>query len=290
MRPVLDAPDAGAAAPAPARRSRWWVELAAIAWLYWLYDALNDLSPIRRRAALRHASGVVHVERVLHLGVDRWLDAWTAHHHLLGAALADYYDTAHLWTALAVLVWLWWRRPGAYPHLRNVLVAVNIVGFLVFWLYPVAPPRMLPGFVDVVGQDHAWFSWHSGALATHANQLAAMPSLHVAWALWVAVALWRVTSSPTWRTAGVAHAALTVVAVMATGNHYLLDVVAGVATLAVALAAVGGLEALARRRRLHQLRPAGSEALARRRRLHRLRPAGSEAVPVHWPADGPPGR
>jgi hypothetical protein len=237
-RPDVLATDGATAALVPVRRTRWWIELAAIAWLYWVYDALNDLSPLRQRAAVAHAADLFHLERRLHLDVDWTLDHWTAHHRWIGVVLADFYDTAHLWAALAALVWLWWWRPAIYPRLRNVLVGVNVVGFLVFWLYPVAPPRMLPGFVDVVVQDHAWFSWHSGTLATHANQLAAMPSLHVSWALWVAVGIWVGTTSRGWRAVGVAHVVLTVVSVMATGNHYALDVVAGIATLLVAVGAV----------------------------------------------------
>jgi hypothetical protein len=241
--PAVPPEGAADAPPEPniVRRTRWWVELAAIAWLYWIYDALNDLSPLRQRTAVAHAADLFRLERRLHLDFDWTLDRWTAHHHWVGVVLADFYDTAHLWAALAALVWLWWWRPALYPRLRNVLVVVNAVGFLVFWLYPVAPPRMLPGFVDVVVQDHAWFSWHSGTLATHANQLAAMPSLHVSWALWVAVAIWWGTASRAWRAVGVAHVALTVVSVMATGNHYTFDVLAGVATLPLAAGVVAAL-------------------------------------------------
>ncbi len=54
---------------------------------------------------------------------------------------------------------------------------------------------MLDGFTDVVASTHALGSWHTGALASQANQLAAMPSLHIAWAVWCSVALWRITRS-----------------------------------------------------------------------------------------------
>jgi hypothetical protein len=224
------------------------VEIAVIAWLYWVYDALNNLSPIRQQTAIRHANDVFHLERVLHLDVDWTLDRWTAHHHSIGLVLSDFYDTAHLWAALAALVWLWWWRPAIYPHLRNVLVGVNVVGFLVFWLYPVAPPRMLPGFIDVVVQEHAWFSWHGGTLATHANQLAAMPSLHISWALWVAIGIWYGTTSRFWRGVGIAHVVLTTVSVIATGNHYTLDVVAGAAAVGVSAAGVSAIGRIRGRR------------------------------------------
>jgi hypothetical protein len=221
------------------RRPRVWRELLAVAWLYAIYDGLNDQAPLRQRAALAHGAALLRVERVLHVDLERSADRWTAHHHLVALALADYDDVAHLWLTLAVLVWLWVRRREAYSRKRTVLVGVNVVGFAVFWLWPVAPPRLQPGFVDVVAATHAWSSWHSGALATRANQLAAMPSLHVAWAVWVALAL-RQTRPGRWGPAiGTAHVALTVAAVVATGNHYTLDVVAGAATTALAVVVVG---------------------------------------------------
>ena len=86
---------------------------------------------------------------------------------------------------------MWWRRADIYRPLRNSLVLVNVLAFIVFWRFPVAPPRMLPGFVDVVASTHAIGSWHTGALASQANQLAAMPSLHIAWAVWCTVVVWQ---------------------------------------------------------------------------------------------------
>ena len=115
----------------------------------------------------------------------------------------------------------------------------------VFWCYPTAPPRLLaPGrYVDVVAATHAFGSWHSGTLATAANQLAAMPSLHIAWAAWSALAAARIWGGPSiagplavW-----VYPVLTAVAVMATGNHFLLDVLAGLVTMVVCHADRGAL-------------------------------------------------
>ncbi len=150
--------------------------------------------------------------------------------------MSDYYDNAHFLVTLTLLGWLWWRRADIYRPLRNALVLTNLIGFVVFWLYPVAPPRMLPGFTDVVASTHAFGSWHTGALASHADQLAAMPSLHIAWAAWCALALWCVTARRWVRAAGVLYLCLTAFAVLATGNHFVLDVLAGLATIALAAA------------------------------------------------------
>jgi membrane-associated phospholipid phosphatase len=237
---------AGERAAAPAR-SRWWVELLAIAWLLFLYDAVNNLAPLRLATALGNARGILHVERLLHIDPELSLDRWLAGHHTLGVVLANYYDNAHFVVTLGILGWLWWKRADLYRPLRNTLVLVNVIGFVVFWLFPVAPPRMLDGFADVVASTHAFGSWHTGALASAANQLAAMPSLHMAWAGWCTVALWRMSSRRSIRVAAVLYPCLTAFAVLSTGNHFVLDIVGGLLVLALAVLLVGSPDRLAGR-------------------------------------------
>jgi len=100
---------------------------------------------------------------------------------------------------------------------------------------------MLPGFVDVVEKVGGLGSWHS-TLISHADQLAAMPSMHLAWAVWCSIALWRLAGKSSWRWAalavGVAYPLATAWVVMATANHYLLDVLAGAAATAVSVVLV----------------------------------------------------
>ena len=220
------------------RRSRWWVEVLVIVWLGWVYDAITNLAPLRVHDALGHAEGVLSVERSLGIDPEHALDSWLAAHHSLGLAISDYYDNAHFIVTLSLLGWLWWRRADIYRPLRNALVLVNVLAFAVFWLYPVAPPRMLAGFTDVVATTHAFGSWHSGALASQANQLAAMPSLHIAWALWCTVALWQCSPRASVRTLAVLYPCVTTAAVLATGNHFVLDILGGAMVMAAAFAIV----------------------------------------------------
>jgi uncharacterized membrane protein YkvA (DUF1232 family) len=198
-----------------------------------------------------------------HLNPELSLNTWAAAHRAIALPMADFYDTAHFVVTLAVVALLWWRYPNLYRPLRNSLVLINVIGFLVFWAYPLAPPRMLPaaGFVDVVAVTHALGSWRTSAMASQANELAAMPSLHVAWACWTAAAGWRVLAGRRWRALVIAYPVMTALVVMATANHFLLDVVAGVATVAAAsgLARVLGASETVRRWR----RPLGG---TRRRR------------------------
>ena len=231
------------------RRSRWWVEALAIAWLCWIYDGITDLAPLRVHAALAHGSGLLNLERSLGIDPEHALDRWLAGHPSLGLLVSDYYDNAHFIVTLGVLGFLWWRRADIYRPLRNALVLVNLLAFVVFWLYPVAPPRMLSGFVDVVASTGAIGSWHTGALASAANQYAAMPSLHMAWAGWSALAIWKLTGNRWLRGAGLAHVCITAIAVLSTGNHYVLDVLGGLLALAVSVLLVKALEGLRARMR-----------------------------------------
>jgi PAP2 superfamily len=255
-----DGLDAGSAVE---RRSKWWFEALVIIFLCWIYDAVTNLAPLRNVAARDHARSILHLEQVLHLDPEAALNSWLAGHHTLGLWAGDYYDNAHFVVTLGVVGWLWWRHPRQYRPLRNGLVLCNLIAFVVFWRYPTAPPRMLPGghYVDIVAASGAFGSAHSGSLATVANELAAMPSLHIAWAVWSAwaifVVLRRSPAPPTdvLAPSGVAapvavsaragwrkwlwliwvYPVLTGVVVLSTGNHFLADVLAGALTGVLAI-------------------------------------------------------
>jgi PAP2 superfamily len=226
-------------------RSRWWVELLVIGWLLWVYDAITNLQPLRMAAALDHARSIHNLEQSLGIAPEHSLNTWLAAHPSLALALSDYYDNAHFIVTVGLLVWLWWARPDIYRGLRNSLVLINVLAFIVFWRYPVAPPRMLGGFTDVVASTHAIGSWHSGALASQANQFAAMPSLHIGWAVWCSVAIWKATDRAWIRALGIVYPFVTAFAVLATGNHFLFDILGGLLVAAASFAIVS----LASRRR-----------------------------------------
>lgn len=269
---------APAVARAPAKRTRLWVEALAVGWLLWLYDVVTGLAPLRLSPALAHGRALLRFEQSLHIALEASLNRWLSEHHTLGVALSYYYDNAHFVVTFGLLVYLWLRRPDIYRPLRSALVAINVLGLAVFWRYPVAPPRMLGGFTDVIASSHTFGSWHTGSLASDADQLAAMPSLHLAWAVWCGMALWRMSStwgagpgSREWarrcaRSLAVVYPALTTLVVLSTGNHYVLDVLAGVLTAALALglvrlASVPHVTKLLRSRKTGTLPAAADDAL-----------------------------
>jgi membrane-associated phospholipid phosphatase len=240
---LVTAPAAQAAlevsdAPQRGRRARWWSEILVIVWLCWVYDAINNLAPLRQATAYSHAHGIWDFERSLHLDPEATLDHWLTHHHTVALLVSTYYDNAHFVVTLGLVGWLWWRHPTLYRPMRTSLVLTNVVALTVFWLYPTAPPRLFDPsrYTDVVAATHAVGSFHSGALATAANQLAAMPSLHIAWAVWSAYALWQILGRgrPRLRWLVWVYPVITAGAVMSTGNHWLLDVLAGLGTTALA--------------------------------------------------------
>jgi hypothetical protein len=243
---ALAPPETGAEQPAsqgrPAiKRSPVLIELAVIAFLGWIYDWLQDLAPVRLGLALRNARAILSFEERLHISPEKYLDHWLTNHYLLAYISSDFYDNAIFAVTAVLAAWTWARRPDLYRPLRNDLVLANLIGFAVFWKFPVAPPRMLPGFVDVVEKVGGLGSWHN-ALISHADQLAAMPSMHIAWAVWCSLVLWRLAAKSRWRWAalalGIAYPLATALAVLATGNHYLMDVLAGAAATAVSVVVV----------------------------------------------------
>jgi diacylglycerol O-acyltransferase / wax synthase len=242
-------------------RAPLWIELAVIGWLFWLYDVINDWAPIRQLLAVRNAMGVLSLERSLHLDPELALNHWLAAHSVVAVPASYYYFFAHAVVTFALLAWLWWSSPGLYARMRTQLVIVNLIAFVVFWRYPLAPPRMFPalGYHDVIATSHALVSWHSGVLVHDADQLAAMPSLHVAWAAWCGLALWQLYRRRAVAVLAIAYPLLTAFVVIATGNHYLLDVLAGFATVLLALGvhwALGRALALRQRRKVAVHEPA----------------------------------
>jgi hypothetical protein len=222
----------------PATRPRWWGELLVIVFLAWVYDSVANLAPLREKLALAHGRDILGLERSLHLAPELALNRWLAGHDTFGALLSYYYDNAHFIVTLGLLGWLWFKRADLYRPLRSSLVAINLIGLIVFWRYPVAPPRMLHGFTDVIASTHTVGGWHTGSLAANANQFGAMPSLHIAWAVWCTLVLWRLSSRVWVRALAVLYPCVTSFAVIATGNHYVLDLLGGLATFALALALV----------------------------------------------------
>ena len=237
------------ALPARLIRRRGLRELLLIAVVYCIYDTSRFFVEGRQATAFAHGARVLNLEAGLDVAWEQTVNNAIAAHRLL-AVPADYlYATLHYVVTPLVLIWMWRRHRNDYSRARTTLMVATILGLIGFTLLPVAPPRMLPGFVDTMAQYSNWGWWSQDASAPRGvgqftNEFAAMPSLHVGWALWCGWQLIRHGRHRITQIAGVLYPALMVVVVIATGNHYLLDAVAGIAVVMLAGMAVGGVQRL----------------------------------------------
>jgi PAP2 superfamily len=202
--------------------------LLVAAWLIWLFDAVNNLAPVRQGLAEQNGERVLDLERSLHLAPEHALNSWLAAHATSSRIVVFWYANVHIAVILAVLIALWWLRPDLLRVMLATLVTVTLIALAVFWSFPTAPARMLPGgYVDLVSAVHHLPVWRLGSTALHSNQLCSLPSLHIAFATWCTIALWRMSARRWIRAAAVVYPLLTSFAVMATANHYLADVLTG---------------------------------------------------------------
>ncbi|MEV7088598.1 phosphatase PAP2 family protein [Streptomyces sp. NPDC093085] len=221
------------------RLPRWWTEVALLAVLYGLYSAGRLLARGDVSTAVDHGLAILRVEQALFLNAEHPLNRLFTSTPAIGIPADFLYASLHYLVTPAVLVWLFRRRPAHYLAARTWLLLSSMLGMAGFTLLPTCPPRLLDasyGFVDTMAQYSAYGWWGNEASAPRGlggmtNQYAAMPSLHVGWALWCGVLLWKHARTPLVRWLGVAYPLLTTVIVMGTANHYFLDAVAGAAVM-----------------------------------------------------------
>ncbi len=222
------------------RRPRPLLEVGLLALLYLGYSVARLLTGATLDTATAHAYELLHIETLLHLDIEQVANRALDASPVLALLGSYWYSLLHYVVTPAVLFWAYRARPLHYRRVRNALVAGSAIGLAGFTLLPMAPPRMLPGYVDTLATtaQHGWWGGDASAprgLGALTNQFAAMPSLHVGWALWCA---WVVVtlSRRTWvRVLAVAYPIGTTVVVIGTANHYLLDAVAGVAVMSAGI-------------------------------------------------------
>ncbi|MEV4674082.1 phosphatase PAP2 family protein [Actinomadura sp. NPDC049382] len=221
------------AAPRPRARNELLLGLA----LFTVYSLVTMLpEPARTGPARAHGEMLFRLERALHLDIEPALNGWLADQSAL-RLLANYeYAITYIGSALALLVWLFLRHPDRYRTARNAFVLLNLAALACFALYPVMPPRLMPdlGFIDTVSEGRTWGSWGS-PMVRHADQLAAVPSLHMGWTLWVGVELARVKAKRWVQWLNLGHILLTLYVILATANHFIVDAVAAVPFVVVSV-------------------------------------------------------
>jgi hypothetical protein len=203
--------------------------------LYQAYSLTEGFVPAHRSVAEANGRRLFDLEQWLHLDPELALNHFVAVHGWLAQACDYWYASLHFSVSIAVALWLLSRHHSPARHLMNSLYAATALALVAFWIVPMAPPRLLTGgpFEDTVVQFHTWGGWGSGPVDAVANQYAALPSLHMAWSLWCAVAVLRCSGSVLARRIVWLYPAGTLFVILGTGNHWLFDAVAGALILCV---------------------------------------------------------
>ena len=200
--------------------------------------ASGDSSLDGRARAEAHGHQILGIERFLHIDIEYAVNHAVDRTDWLRGFLSFYYESFHFVLPLTVLAVLYWRRPVDYRWARSSLGFATLLALIGFWLYPLAPPRLLPGLgiIDTVHGVQDFSKPDYGALTALTNQYAAMPSLHFGWSLWCGLVI--AVIAPKWwmKALGMLHPLFTVSAIVATGNHWVLDAVGGAAVVGAGFA------------------------------------------------------
>ncbi|WGX96739.1 phosphatase PAP2 family protein [Nocardioides sp. L-11A] len=233
--------------PASGRWTVTLVEAGALLVLAVAYTLIRAAQGEDVAGALAHSRAIAEVEHWLIQHLERPANSWLASIPALAVPACYFYAVFHYAATPLVLYRSW--RIGGWVHRRGywTLILASAIALVIYARFPVAPPRLLPdlGMIDVMRAyaDYGW--WGDAASAPRGigdatNQYAAMPSLHFGWSLWCAIQMWSFPGS-WWRVAAVLYPSVQVLVVIATANHYLLDVLAGGLCVLVALGVVVGL-------------------------------------------------
>ena len=218
-------------------------EVAVVAAGAGLYFLIRGAVSGRAAEALERAADLIAIERGLGIYWEPAMQGWI----LESRALIELFNALYFWThmpvIIAVALWLFARHRAVYRFTRSAFLASAAIGLAIYYALPTAPPRLLPeaGLLDTMAL-YGQLSYQAQEVGPFVNAYAALPSLHFGWALLIAMALWM--ARPRGRRGAALAAALggllvlgQGISIVVTGNHFLLDAVAG--------AAVAGLGVLA---------------------------------------------
>jgi len=245
-------------------------ELVFVTVLYIAYTSSRLLASNDMHQAKDRARSILKIEKAVDINIEHAVNQFFAHHELIGLLSCYWYSTAHYILTLVVLVWLYFRGRDRYLPARRALLVGTVLALALYLMLPTAPPRFFPHhYVDVLllHADQGWWGADASApkgMGDLTNELAAFPSLHCGWSLWVAIMVWRNVRNWPVRLLACLSALMTAVAVIGTGNHWILDVIVG---WMVVIAGVVSVSAFTPR-------PIVLEAASADEDLSRRRPAG----------------
>lgn len=215
-------------------------QVGALLALEQAYEFARGQIPLRIDIAYMHAYRLLDFEWRHGFFVEARVERFFLQFPPLMISIELFYVFAHLFVTIAVIVWIYARRGEHYPFLRNLIVLTTAIALVAFYLYPTAPPRMLAnyGLVDLLQLNHLVEDGGAQPSSYTYNPYAAMPSLHVAYAIVVSWTVIRAERSHLVRLAAVLYPLAMSAAVIISANHWVLDVLGAFVTVTLAAAAL----------------------------------------------------
>jgi hypothetical protein len=243
-------------------RVRWWKEALVAAVFYGVYSVTRNYFGSNKIAAdgvpeqpFTNAERIIEIESWLGTFHEQAVQAWFLPYRGFIQFWNVFYGTAHFGVTLGVFVLLFIKRADVFPQWRNTLAAMTALAIIGFAFFPLMPPRLLDapcpipqigdevqtqyggaciesslrgadgtfGFVDTLAEYGGPWSFDSEAMASISNQYAAMPSLHIGWATWCAIAVWPLLRNRWAKAAVLIYPAVTLFTIVVTANHYWID-------------------------------------------------------------------
>ncbi|HEV2999871.1 MAG TPA: phosphatase PAP2 family protein [Solirubrobacteraceae bacterium] len=204
---------------------------------YYGYSLVRGLAdePGVAAAAFDNARGIISLEQTLNVFVEPSVQAWSSGSSVLIDAASWVYINAQTSVTVGALVWIYLFRNQSFYFVRNMMMTAMVLALVGYTLYPTAPPRFFPewGFLDSVSEFTGVEPASDGVNAMF-NPYAAIPSMHVAFALMIGWSLARLVRGRVARTFWWAYPVVVTYVIVATGNHFLMDAVLGAAATAMA--------------------------------------------------------
>ncbi|WP_300682819.1 phosphatase PAP2 family protein [Nocardioides sp.] len=247
------------ALPVGALRAHWVVELGVLIALFTAYNLIRAAQGTDISAAFAHSQDILRVEGGIFDHLELPLNTWIGTVPVIAVSACYFYALMHY--AMTPMVLLVSRKHGGWHYWRGywAIVVASGIALVIYAAWPAAPPRLIPGIgiADVMRDFSSYGWWGSAASAPRGigdatNQFAAMPSLHCGWAFWCSIQMWGFPSK-WWRIPAVLYPVLQVIVVMATGNHFLLDILGGAACVAIAYGVMELIRRVSRHRQAARL-------------------------------------